>query len=124
MGGEHCSTNQILYNVTERGVEFDLLPLLKARRIPTMAYSPLGQGDLPASESLASIARRLDATPFQVALAWVLRDPTVIAIPKASSRAHVEANHRALQLQLTPDDLIAIDRDFRPPTRKSRLAML
>jgi len=123
-GGEHCSTNQILYNVTERGVEFDLLPLLKARRIPTMAYSPLGQGDLPVSKALASIARRLHATPFQVALAWVLRDPTVIAIPKASNRSHVEANHRALQLQLTPGDLIAIDGEFRPPTRRSRLAML
>ena len=89
-----------------------------------MAYSPLGQGDLPHSEALASIARRLGATPFQVALAWVLRDPTVIAIPKAGSRAHVEANRRALDLQLTPDDWIAIDREFHPPNRKSRLAML
>jgi diketogulonate reductase-like aldo/keto reductase len=123
-GGASCATNQILYNVSERGVEFDLLPLLKARHIPTMAYSPLGQGDLPPSKALASIGQRLGATPFQVALAWVLRDPTVIAIPKAANRAHVEANRRALELQLTLDDLIAIDGEFHPPTRKSRLAML
>jgi diketogulonate reductase-like aldo/keto reductase len=123
-GGKSCVTNQVLYNVTERGVEIDLLAFLKARSIPTMAYSPLGQGDLPPSKALAAIARRLGATPFQVALAWVLRDPAIIAIPKAGSRAHVEANRQALDLQLTPHDLIALDKDFHPPTRKSRLAML
>ena len=123
-GGETCAANQVLYNVTERGVEFDLLPLLKARRVPTMAYSPIGQGELPASEALDSIGQRLGATPFQVALAWVLRDPMVIAIPKAGVLTHVEANRRALDLRLTPDDLAAIDADFPPPTRSSRLAML
>ena len=119
-----CATNQVLYNVTERGVEYDLLPLLKTRRIPTMAYSPLGQGELPASKALAEIGQRLEASPFQVALAWVLRDPSVIAIPKAGDIAHLEANFRALDLKLTANDLVAIDADFRFPTRKSRLAML
>jgi diketogulonate reductase-like aldo/keto reductase len=123
-GGENCSTNQILYNVTERGVEYDLLPLLNARRIPTMAYSSLGQGELPASNALDAIGRRLEATPFQVALAWVFRDPNVIAIPKAGNAAHVVANCTALELKLTANDLAAIDAEFRPPTRKSPLAML
>jgi diketogulonate reductase-like aldo/keto reductase len=89
-----------------------------------MAYSPIGQGELPPSKALASIGERLGATPSQVALAWVLRDPTVIVIPKAGNPAHVEAIRRASDLQLTPDDLATIDRDFHPPTRKSRLAML
>jgi diketogulonate reductase-like aldo/keto reductase len=123
-GGEACATNQILYNVTERGAEFDLLPLLNDRRIPTMAYSPIGQGRLPRSPALSAIARRRGATPFQIALAWVLRDPTVIAIPKAADAAHLHDNRRALDLALTAEDLAAIDADFPPPSRKSRLAML
>ena len=114
----------MLYNITERGPEFGLLPLLKARNIPTMAYSPFGQGRLPTSLALAAIAERLEATAFQVALAWVLRDPAIIAIPKAADLAHVEANRRALDLQLTPTDLAAIDAEFPPPSRKTRLAML
>ncbi len=123
-GGEACATDQVLYNITERGPEFGLLPLLKARNIPTMAYSPFGQGRLPTSLALAAIAERLEATAFQVALAWVLRDPAIIAIPKAADLAHVEANRRALDLQLTPTDLAAIDAEFPPPSRKTRLAML
>ena len=123
-GGEACATNQILYNVTERGAEFDLLPQLNQRRIPTMAYSPIGQGQLPTSPALAAVAQRHDVTPFQVALAWVLRDPLVIAIPKAGDVAHITDNRRALDLVLTAEDLAAIDVDFQPPTRKSRLAML
>jgi diketogulonate reductase-like aldo/keto reductase len=123
-GGEACAANQVLYNVTERGVEFDLLPFLKDRGIATMAYSPIGQGQLPRSAALASISERLGVTPFQVALAWVLRGPGVIAIPKAGSRAHVEANRRALDLHLTSEDLAKIDEDFVPPRRKTRLAML
>jgi diketogulonate reductase-like aldo/keto reductase len=123
-GGEHCATNQILYNVTERGAEFDLLPQMAAQNIPTMAYSPVGQGRLPSSPGLALVAKRYDATPLQVALAWVLRAPTVIAIPKAGDVAHVADNRRALDLELTAEDLAAIDADFPRPTRKTRLAML
>jgi diketogulonate reductase-like aldo/keto reductase len=123
-GGEACATNQILYNVTERGAEFDLIPLLQARGIPTMAYSPVGQGRLPDSPALAAIAKRHGQSPFTVALAWALRDPTVIAIPKAADLAHVQANRAALDLQFTDEDLAAIDADFPPPARKTRLAML
>ena len=123
-GGDACATDQILYNVTERGAEFDLLPQLRQRKIPAMAYSPIGQGRLPASPALAAVAHRHEVTPYQVALAWVLRDPAVIAIPKASDVAHVTENRRALNLKLTEQDLAAIDAEFAPPTRKTRLAML
>jgi diketogulonate reductase-like aldo/keto reductase len=123
-GGERCATNQILYNVTERGAEFDLLSKLSQRHIPTMAYSPVGQGRLPNSPALSAVAKRHGATPFQVALAWVLRDPMVIAIPKAADAVHVNDNRHALDLVLTAEDLAAIDADFPPPTRKTRLAML
>ena len=123
-GGEACATNQVLYNVTERGAEFDLMPQLRQRHIPTMAYSPIGQGDLPTSAVLSAVAKRHDATPFQVALAWVLRDPLVIAIPKAGDAAHVADNRRALDLALSAEDLAAIDAEFPPPSRKTRLAML
>jgi len=123
-GGDACATDQILYNVTERGAEFDLLPQLRQRKIPAMAYSPIGQGRLPASPALAAVAHRHEVTPYQVALAWVLRDPAVIAIPKASDVAHVTENRRALDLKLTEEDLTAIDAEFAPPTRKTRLAML
>jgi len=124
VGGEACATDQVLYNITERGPEFDLLPMLKKRDIPTMAYSPIGQGRLPKSAAVAAIAARHEASVFQVALAWVLRDRTVIAIPKAADLAHVETNRRALDLQLTAEDLAAIDAEFPPPPRKTRLAML
>ncbi len=123
-GGEACATNQILYNVTERGAEFDLLPQLEQRGSPFMAYSPVGQGRLPKPAGLATVAQRHGVTAFQVALAWVLRDPMAIAIPKASSVEHVDANRRALDLTLTAEDRAAIDADFPPPTRKTRLAML
>jgi diketogulonate reductase-like aldo/keto reductase len=123
-GGEACATNQILYNVTERGAEFDLLPKLSQRHIPTMAYSPIAQGRLPNSPALAAIAERHGVTPFQVALAWVLCDPGVIAIPKTGTEAHVTENRRALDVRLSREDLTAINADFPPPTRKVRLAML
>ena len=123
-GGEACATNQILYNVTERGPEFDILPQLKRLKTPVMAYSPIAQGRLPGSAALQAAASRHDATPFQVALAWVLRQPGVIAIPKAGDEAHVADNRRAADLSLTATDLAEIDADFPPPTHKTRLAML
>lgn len=79
-------------------MEFDLLPQLNERRIPAMAYSPIGQGQLPNSPALAAVAKRHGVTSFQVALAWVLRDPLVIAIPKAGDVAHITDNRRALEL--------------------------
>ena len=123
-GGERCATNQVLYNITERGPEFDLLPELKRRGVPVMAYSPVGQGRLPRSAALAAVAARHDANPFQIALAWALRDPTVIAIPKATQEAHVRENRKAADIMLTAQDLAELDADFPPPTRKRPLAML
>ena len=123
-GGDACATNQVLYNITERGPEFDLIPGLARRRIPTMAYSPVGQGRLPTSAALASVARRHGATPFQIALAWAMRDPAVMAIPKATNLDHLSDNRHAADIVLTDEDVAAIDADFPPPSRRSRLAML
>jgi diketogulonate reductase-like aldo/keto reductase len=123
-GGEACAANQILYNITERGPEFSLLPELAQRGVAAMAYSPVGQGDLPTSGALAEIARQHGATAYQIALAWVLRDPNTIAIPKASSIQHVEENRQAADLVLTATDFATLDAEFAPPTRKTRLAML
>ncbi len=123
-GGEACAANQVLYNVTERGPEFALLPQLEQRAVPMMAYSPVAQGRLPHSPALEAVAARHGATPFQIALAWTLRNPAVIAIPKAATEAHVRDNHRAAQITLTAEDLAEIDADFPPPRRRTRLAML
>ncbi|MDQ4137158.1 MAG: aldo/keto reductase [Pseudomonadota bacterium] len=122
--GGHCATNQVLYNVMRRGPEFDLIPWMAARRMPLMAYSPVEQGRLPRSGALHEIARRHGASPFQIALAWLLRRPDVIAIPKASSPDHVRDNHKALSIGLTREDLQAIDAAFPPPKRKRPLEML
>jgi diketogulonate reductase-like aldo/keto reductase len=123
-GGGACAANQILYNITERGPEFALLPDLADRGIPAMAYSPVGQGDLPTSGALSDVAKRHGVTPYQVALAWVLRDPNTIAIPKAADVRHVQENRRAADLILAPEDFASLDAEFAPPTRKTRLAML
>lgn len=123
-GGGACATNQVLYNVARRGPAFDLLPWMRKRGMPLMAYSPVEQGRLPAGGALARIAERHGATPFQVALAWLLAQPGVIAIPKAGRPGHVRDNHRALELTLDEEDLAAIDADFPPPRRKRPLEML
>jgi len=123
-GGSACATNQILYNLLRRGPEFDLLPAMAKRSMPAMAYSPIEQGRLPNSGVLAEIARRHEATIFQVALAWVLRRPEIIAIPKAATIAHVAANRAALDLKLDADALAALDKAFAPPKHKTPLAMI
>ncbi|WP_454916465.1 aldo/keto reductase [Xanthobacter sediminis] len=123
-GGSACAANQILYNVGRRGPEFDLMPHLSAAHIPVMAYSPIEQGDLPRGGALARIARKHGVDAFQVALAWVMRRPDVIAIPKATRIAHVEANARARDLVLDAEDLAEIDREFPPPGGKTELEMI
>lgn len=124
-GGEACATDQVLYNPASRGIEFDLLPWCAARRMPVMAYSPVGQaGRLLRDEALAEVGRRHGATPAQVAIAWGLRGSTVISIPKAADAAHVRENAAAAGLVLTPEDLATIDAAFPPPRRKAGLAML
>lgn len=122
-GGQGCATNQILYNVTRRGPEFDLLPWLETRGIPVMAYSPVEQGRLP-ERKLAQVARRHGCTIYQIALAWVLRQPGCVAIPKAGHAEHVLENVRALEIRLSAEDLAELDAAFAPPTRKVPLEML
>jgi diketogulonate reductase-like aldo/keto reductase len=123
-GGRACATNQVLYNLSRRGPEHDLLPWLAERRIPLMAYSPIEQGRLQRSGVLSEIAARHRATPYQVALAWVMRSGNVIAIPKASKVEHVRENRDALEIRLGDDDLAVLDQAFPPPRRKLPLAML
>ncbi len=111
-GGAGCATNQILYNLTRRGPEHDLLPWLKDRAIPTMAYSPVEQGRLIGHPALARIAADRGATPAQVALAWLMARDGIIAIPKASSPAHVRDNRAAADLILSADDHARLDTAF------------
>ncbi|MFD5827016.1 aldo/keto reductase [Lentzea sp. NPDC060358] len=119
-----CQTNQILYNLTRRGPEHDLLPWQAGAGIPVMAYSPVEQGRLLDSPVLASVARRHGATAAQVALAWVLRLPFVTAIPKAGTVEHVRDNARATGLVLTEEDLAELDRAFPAPAGPRPLEML
>jgi diketogulonate reductase-like aldo/keto reductase len=124
VGGDACATDQILYNLTRRGPEHDLLPWLAARAIPVMAYSPVEQGRLVDHPALTEIAASLGMTASQVALAWLLARDGVIAIPKAGSVAHVRENRAALDLLLGADDLARLDRAFPPPSGPVPLAML
>jgi diketogulonate reductase-like aldo/keto reductase len=123
-GGPACAADQVLYHPGARGIEFDLLPWCREKRLPIMAYSPLGQGGLLRSRALLSVATRHDATPAQVAIAWGLRHPDVISIPKATDPDHVRENAAAGAIALTPEDLAAIDAEFPPPRRKRGLAIL
>ncbi|MEU2940752.1 aldo/keto reductase [Nocardiopsis alba] len=123
-GGEECATDQILYNLTRRGPEFDLLPWCREHGIPVMAYSPIEQGRLLGDEVLGRIAEEHGASPAQVALAWILTDRNLCAIPKASRVEHVEANRAALDLRLTSDDLRALDERFPAPTGEVPLEIL
>lgn len=120
--GMECAANQVLYNLKDRGIEYDLIPWSEAHRIPVMAYTPLGEGRLKNHKVLTEIARLHNATPTQIILAWVMRIPNVIAIPKASILLHVEENASSLGISLTEDDLRKIDKAFPPPMHKIRLA--
>jgi len=128
-GGRNCAANQVLYNLENREIEFDLLPLITDHRSAftcfVMAYSPVGHGrGLLENATLKKIAKRHDATAAQIALAWVLRQPDVIAIPKASNEKHVRDNARSVDLNLTKEDLADLDQEFPPPKSKERLPML
>jgi diketogulonate reductase-like aldo/keto reductase len=123
-GGSACAVNQVLYNSEHRGIEFDLLPWCRQRKVTVMAYSPVGQGGrLLASSALKGVARKHGVSPAQVALAWCLRQP-VLAIPKAGSIQHVEENAAAADLKLDAQDLAEIDRAYAAPKRKQSLDML
>jgi diketogulonate reductase-like aldo/keto reductase len=123
--GRNCVANQVLYNLQNREIEFDLLPWSHIYKIPIMAYSPVGHsGQLLRNALLKRIAQSRDATPGQVALGWVLRKPDVIAIPKASTEAHVRDNARSFKIKLTKEDLTDLDREFPPPKSKKSLPLL
>jgi len=122
--GGNVQTNQVLYNLSRRGPEFDLAPWSRQRSIPLMAYSPVEQGALARNARLEAIAARYNATAAQIALAWVMTQDGVIAIPKASRQEHVRQNVAALDIKLTGEDLADLDRAFPPPTRKRGLEMI
>ncbi|WP_301360027.1 aldo/keto reductase [Stutzerimonas nitrititolerans] len=120
-----CATNQVLYNPEERGIEFDLLPFCQAHDMPVMAYCPVGQGgSLLQDPAIIEVARRQGAQPGQVALAWALRQPNVLMIPKAVDPAHVRANAAAAELRLSDEELSILDGAFPPPRRKRALQMV
>jgi diketogulonate reductase-like aldo/keto reductase len=123
-GGDDVATDQVLYNLTRRGIEWDLLPWCPERGIPVMAYSPIEQGRLLDDPALHRVAARHRATPAQVALAWVLRVEGVIAIPRAGMPEHVRDNRAALDIRLTEQDLAELDRAFPPPRGKQPLETL
>ena len=122
-GGAGCAANQVWYSPSRRGAEFDLLPWMRAHGMPLMAYSPIDQAALARHGALAAVGRRLGASAAQVALAWVLREDGVVAIPKAVEPTHLRDNLAAAGLALDAAALTAIDRAFAPPRRKTALAM-
>jgi diketogulonate reductase-like aldo/keto reductase len=120
-GGEEIVTNQVFYNLSHRGVEWDLLPWSRMRGLPVMAYSPLDEGKLAKNRKLKPIAERHNATPAQVALSWLLGQEGIVVFPKASNPIHVRENRAALDLRLTDEDLKDLDQAFRPPRKKVKL---
>jgi diketogulonate reductase-like aldo/keto reductase len=123
-GGSACAANQVLYNLSRRGIEWDLLPWCRDKGVPVMAYSPVEQGRLLDRRALRHAAERHGATPAQVALAWILRQPGIVAIPKAAQAAHVRENRAALDLVLDAEDLARLDAAFPPPKGPQPLEML
>ncbi len=122
--GTSAATDQVLYNLARRGIEYDLLPWCLERNIPIMAYSPIEQGRVLDHPELLRIAKQHNAKPSQIALAWVLRQDKVIAIPRAGSPAHVRENRGALEVRLSKQELADLDRAFPAPTHKRPLEML
>jgi diketogulonate reductase-like aldo/keto reductase len=122
-GGTACAANQVYYSLSERGIEFDLLPWQSEHGIPTMAYCPVDQGALASNAQLQAIARDIGCSAAQLALAWTLRQPQVMPIPKAVKEAHLRENLAALDITLDRDTQAALDRLYPPPRKPQRLAM-
>lgn len=122
--GPGCAANQVYLSLGERGPEFSLLPWLRERGMPLMAYSPIDQGALASDEALGALAARLGVTAAQLALAAVIARPGVVAIPKAVRSAHLQENLAAAQLELDAATLAELDRLHPPPRRKMPLAMI
>lgn len=122
--GGAIATNQVLYNLSRRGVEWDLLPWCRQHRIPVMAYSPVEQGRLLKNQALHTIAQQKGVTAAQIAIAWLLHQENAIVIPKSSSIKHIEQNYAALGLELSSADLETLDVAFPPPSQRISLEML
>ena len=123
-GGEGCAANQVLYNLSRRGIEWELLPWLRERRVPVMAYSPLEQARLMRNAKFAALAKRENMTPAQLALAWLLERDGMIVIPKCARREHVRENAAARDITLSAAQLAELDRLFPPPKSARALEML
>jgi diketogulonate reductase-like aldo/keto reductase len=128
-GGDEIASNQVLYNLEHRGIEYDLIPWSREQSVSITAYSPVGhkavqQKRLFGESGIQTVAARHGVTPAQVALAWSLRQPEVVAIPKAVKPEHIRENRAAHDLELTQEDLEELDRAFPPPTRKIPLETL
>jgi diketogulonate reductase-like aldo/keto reductase len=123
-GGDAIATNQVLHNLSRRGIEWALLPWLRRRRVPVMAYSPIEQGRLLTKRALTALAKRRGVPAAQVALAWLLHQPGIIAIPKAGRADHVRENRAALDLALSRADLAELDAAFPPPQGPNELDVL
>jgi diketogulonate reductase-like aldo/keto reductase len=118
-----CVSNQVLYHLASRGIEWELLPYCRSAEVMVMAYSPLGQGPLLKKPALQAVAAKHAVTAAAIALAWVLRQANVVTIPKASKEEHVRANLKALEVVLDAEDLAALDRAFHPPKGGTPLQM-
>jgi diketogulonate reductase-like aldo/keto reductase len=123
-GGDAIATNQVLYNLTRRGIERDLLPWCRQHKLPLMAYSPIEQGRLLHDQTLTTIAQARGVTAAQVAIAWLWHQDNVIVIPKASRIEHVEQNYAALDLKLSVEELSTLEAAFPAPTQAVPLEML
>ncbi|HEY9761139.1 MAG TPA: aldo/keto reductase [Trichocoleus sp.] len=123
-GGDAIATNQVLYNLTRRGIEWDLLPWCRQHKMPIMAYSPVEQGRLLSHRALQAVAHQRGVTAAQIAIAWLLNQEDVIVIPKSSSLAHVEENYAALDIRLSPEELSQLDEAFPPPASRVALEVL
>jgi diketogulonate reductase-like aldo/keto reductase len=123
-GPQGCATNQVYYSLSERGPEFSLLPWMRERQMPLMAYSPIDQGALVSDSALEAIARPRGLTAAQVALAWISSQPGVLAIPKAGTLKHLQENLAASQIELDASERQAIETRFAPRRRKTPLAMI
>jgi aldehyde reductase len=123
-GGASCAANQLLYNLGRRGIEWDLRPWLRERGLPVMAYSPIEQARLLSHRGLQDFGQRHGMSPVQAALAWLLGQEGVIAIPKSANAAHLRENAAARDIRLTAAQRAELDRLFPPPTRAMPLAML
>jgi diketogulonate reductase-like aldo/keto reductase len=122
-GGAACASNQVLYHLGSRGIEWELIPYCRRTEVMVMAYSPLGQGPLLRKPALAALASKHGVTPAAIALAFVLRQPGVVTIPKAVNPEHVRANLKAIDVSLDAEDLKALDAAFPPPKRAAPLQM-